>query len=227
MEPLGIISGRGEIPYLLKKRIKNSILIKTHELPDIGEIIKLVKNKGIKGVIFAGKFEKNLIYKTKEAFLKKDDDSIIKKVAERFNNEGIKVLNPKKWLSEYKAKKGLMVGASLNDRELNDIKEGLKIVKRLNRFGVQVICIKNGIVIAMEGLEGTDETIKRAGKITNAFVVVKYGKKGMEFPVVGGKTIRVMKKAGARVLAIRSNIVLVLPKAIELSEKSNISLIGI
>lgn len=227
MECVGIIAGRGEIPHLLKKKIKNSILINLHLAPDIDEIIKALKDKGIKRIVIAGKFEKNLIYKTKEVFLKKDDLSIIEKVKERFEREGIKVLNPKKWLCSYIAKKGLLAGIFPNDSEWDDINEGLKIVKKLNRFGTQVICIKNGVVIAMEGLEGTDEVIKRAGRITEEFVVVKYGRKGMELPVVGEKTIRVMKKQGARVLAIKSNIVLVLPKAIGLAEKSNISLIAV
>lgn len=224
---IAIISGRGEIGNLLKKRIKDAILIKIPSILDVNEIINILKNKGIKRVIFAGKFEKGLIYKHNEQFLKKDDLSIIKDIKKRFENSGIKVLNPKRWLSFYIAKKGLLAGRLPNDIELNDIKEGLRIVKILNRFGTQVICIKDGIVIAMEGLEGTDEVIKRAGKITNAFVIVKYGKVGLEMPVVGEKTIRVMKRAGARVLAIRSNVVLVLPKAAELAEKSNISLIGI
>lgn len=224
---IAIISGNGGLGMLLKNIIKDAILIKMPLIPDIDETIKFLKNKGIKRVVFAGKFEKGLIYKTQEVFSKKDDISIIKDVKGRFNNEGIEVLDPKTWLSFYVAKKGLLGGPSLDEKEINDIKEGLKIIKILNRFGSQVICIKDGIVIAIEALEGTDETIKRAGRITDSFVVIKYGKMGMELPVVGEKTIKVMKMANARVLAVKSNVVIILPKTKELVEKSNISLVGI
>jgi len=224
---LAIIEGKGGISHLLKKRIKNSILIKPPLKPDIDAIIKFLKNKGIKRVVFAGKFEKKMVYKTNENLLKNDDEFIIKVISERFRKEGIRVLNPKKWLSEFIAKKGYLTSIKPSNKELDDIRLGIMYLKKLNKIGSQVVCLRNGIVIAIEALEGTDEVIKRAGRITSNFVVVKYGKKGREIPVVGERTIRVMKKQGARVLAIRSNVVLILPKAIQLAEKSNISLVGV
>ncbi|MEW6481743.1 MAG: UDP-2,3-diacylglucosamine diphosphatase LpxI [bacterium] len=225
---IAIIEGGGGISKLLKEKIKKSILVKLPLKSDIDEIICLLKNKGIKRVIFAGKFEKAMLYKTKEFFPKKDDDSIIKYISSRFEKEGIRVLNQRRYLSSYLAKKGPLTPCKPSKDEMEDIEKGLIVAKKINSLGIgQSVCIKDGIIISVEGLEGTNETIKRAGKITDGFVVVKYGKKGREIPVIGEETIMVMKKANATALAIKNNIVIILPKTLELAEKSRISVVGV
>ncbi|MEW6102826.1 MAG: UDP-2,3-diacylglucosamine diphosphatase LpxI [bacterium] len=225
---VAIIEGGGEISNLLKEEIKDSILIKIPDKPDIDEIICLLKNKGIKKVVFAGKFEKRMVYKAKEFFPKRDDEAIIKHIKGRFEKEGMRVLNQKMYLSSYLAQKGFLTSCKPSKDEMEDIEKGLVVSKRINSLGIgQTICIKDGIVISVEALEGTNETIKRAGKIAEGFVVVKYGKRGREVPVIGEQTIKIMKKADARVLAIKSNVVVILPKTLGLAERNKIPVVGV
>jgi hypothetical protein len=71
----------------------------------------------------------------------------------------------------------------------------------------QTICVRDQAVVAVEAMEGTDETIARAGRLARgSFAVVKVAKptQDMRFdvPVAGVATIEVMKAAGATVLSV-------------------------
>ena len=79
------------------------------------------------------------------------------------------------------------------------------------------MAIKDGIIIAVEAFEGTNQTIKRAGRVGQAgTVIVKVPKEGhdmrFDIPVVGTKTFRVMKKAKVSCLAVEAGKTILLEK---------------
>jgi DUF1009 family protein len=104
------------------------------------------------------------------------------------------------------------------DREQADIDLGLRLVKGTSEFEIgQTVAIKDGIIIAVEAFEGTNQTIKRAGRVGLAgTVIVKVPKEGhdmrFDIPVVGAKTFKVMKKAKVSCLAVEAGKTILLEK---------------
>ena len=97
----------------------------------------------------------------------------------------------------------------------------------------QTVVVKNQAVMAVEAIEGTDEAIKRGGKLSDkGAVVVKVSKPNQDMrfdvPVVGLTTLESMIEAGARVLAVEAEKCLILnkDKMIEESKKAGISIVG-
>jgi DUF1009 family protein len=94
------------------------------------------------------------------------------------------------------------------DRELADFEFGYRMADIIAGVDIgQTICVKDQAVIAVEAMEGTDETIARGGRLARGpFVVVKVAKpkQDMRFdvPVVGVATIQAMRAAGATALSV-------------------------
>ena len=229
-QKIAIVSAGGEIAQVLIKEIKNARIYKIDPKnpPDLSELAKKLKEDEITEVVFSGKVDKRAVFSSKIDFAKKDDISILKDISSYFFNQGIKVRNQLRWLKRFLAEEGLIAGKGLSQAEEKDVKFGFSVAKRLVSTGVgQVVCVKNGVVVAVEGLEGTDETILRAGSLVRDFVVVKCGKRGLELPVIGKKTILAMKKAGAKVIAVQAKRVLLLESAVGLARKYGITIVGI
>ena len=94
--------------------------------------------------------------------------------------------------------------------------------------------VKDRVVIALEAVEGTDETIKRAGKLTNGgFVVVKVARPNQdlrfELPVIGLNTIELLTKVKASVLAIEAEKTLFfnIKEAIQIADRNNIAIVSL
>ena len=89
------------------------------------------------------------------------------------------------------------------------------------------------MIIAVEGIEGTDEMIKRTGKYVENFVVVKIagGKKDERFdlPVVGPETIKTMVEAKGKIIAVESGKTIIFDKekVINQCKKAGITFLGI
>jgi len=146
----------------------------------------------------------------------------------------INIIPLTKVFPDFMAKKGLLAGEKPAGNYLRDIEFGRKVLQNLLSFHIgQSVSVKNQAVIAVEGLEGTDEMIKRTGKLCQDFVVVKMAgrKKDIRFdlPVVGPGTIRNLASFGGRILAVESarTIVAHQGKVFSLCEKYRISLVGI
>ncbi|MBU1262417.1 LpxI family protein [bacterium] len=229
MKKIAIVSAGGEIAQALIKEIGDARVyeIDPQNPPDLPEFAERLQEDGMTDVVFSGKVDKRAVFSSKINFAKKDDISILKDISFYFTTRGIKVRSQLRWLKRFLTKEGVITGRMSEAFDMN-IKFGFGIAKRLVRLGIgQTVCVKNGIVVAIESLEGTDETILRAGSLVQDFVVFKGGKNGLELPVIGKKTILAMKKAGAKALGLQANRVLLLPSAVGLAKKEGISIVGL
>jgi len=117
---------------------------------------------------------------------------------------------------------------------MNDALFGLKIAKEIAQLDIgQTVVVKDGIVIAVEGIEGTDKCIIRGGELGGeGTVVCKVARKNQDMrydvPVIGTKTLKSMKKAKARLLAVEAGKTFLLEreKFKKLAEKFGIAVIG-
>ena len=148
----------------------------------------------------------------------KNAHTIFGAVVEHIESRGITVLPGNSFMEGYTPEVGQLSRRAPTEREQADIALGLKLVKGTSDFEIgQTVAMKDGIIIAVESFEGTNQTIKRAGRLGKAgTVIVKVPKEGhdmrFDIPVVGAKTFKVMKKAKVSCLAVEAGKTILLEK---------------
>ena len=219
------------------KKDKNSHRI---SIGKFGEIIKLIKEKKSKKVLFAGK-----IAKPKFSSLRLDlkgiyymprviraakigDAAIIKTIIKILSNEGIKVISSIFFNPELSLKKGNFSKIQPNKQDNLSIKNSLIYFNKINNLDhIQALVVKNGKIIAREGREGTKKMLSKL-KINSNGILIKLPKKKqdlrMDLPTIGLQTLKDIKKHGLKgvVLKSKKNIFLDKTKCINFANKNKI-----
>jgi len=165
---------------------------------------------------------------------RRNAESIFRAIADELQKIGVTLLPATTFLEDFLVTRDLIAGPKLSRREKSDVDFGWEIAQKIAALDIgQTVIIKNGTVLAVEGLEGTNETIHRGGKLAGSgAVVVKVAKpdQDMRFdvPVVGPETISVAAEAKIRVIALEAGRTLILAKEMVLAtaEKARIALFG-
>ncbi|MCM8766788.1 MAG: LpxI family protein [Candidatus Omnitrophica bacterium] len=216
----------------------NSFIVKDANFYSFFDFIK--KNK-IEFIFFAGKVKGSLpfenLHSTAKNFLSQigrlKPEEIMKKIVDFLESYGLKVL-PQTEVFKEEIAEDKVYTFPLNEQEIEDVKYGFSVLKDILKYQIgQSIILKNGMILGVEGIEGTDEFIKRIGNYVKDFVFVKgcSDDKDLRFdlPTIGMETIKNIKKTFGRVIAIKAEktIILEKEKVIEECKKNNIKLIGI
>ncbi len=204
-----------------------------------GSIIKLLKGKKCKKVIFAGKIDKPNLSQLKfdmtgiyylpriiKAY-KKGDAAILKELINILASKKIKVIKSTLFTPELSLKKGNYTKAKITNDDLKDIKKGENILKKTNAYDhVQAIIIRKASIFK-ETSKGTKNLIKRMNKTKiKRGVLIKYPKKKqdlrVDLPTIGLDTLKDCKKAGLRgiVLKNKQNIFLEKNKCVNFANKN-------
>jgi DUF1009 family protein len=232
-------------PLADKSLISSVDKIKWISVGKLGKIIEYLKKSDIKEAVMAGKVPKSLLYKSKITpdlravkllltLKDRSDDSILLAIAKEFKKDGIRLLNTTDFSSHLLTPKGVLTKNVPTEAEWKDIAFGWKIAKHIGGLDIgQTVIVKNKAVMAIEAIEGTDEAIKRGGKLaTEGSVVIKVSKPQQDLrfdvPVIGFDTLKAMLKVNARVLAVeaKNSIILDRDKMIRESNKAGISIVG-
>jgi UDP-2,3-diacylglucosamine hydrolase len=143
---------------------------------------------------------------------RKNTDSLIGAVAEELGRNGITVIDSTVFLGPLIAREGVITRRPPSKDEETDIECGLAVAREIARLDIgQTVAVKDRAVVAVEAMEGTDEVIRRAGRLTNgrSFVVVKVAKPGQDMrfdvPVIGKVTVEVMKDSGATAICVTAD----------------------
>ena len=233
------------------KKNKNSFSLSIGQL---GKAVSILKNHKCKKVIFAGKVKAPNFSKTKFDFkaiyylpkfikdAKKGDAAIIKTVIKIFQQEGFQVLNSTFFNPELLLRKGNYTKMKPNYFSKKDMIKGKSIINDLTTYRVgQGVVIRNSQVISIEGSDGTDAMLKRAGILLKRFssgnkkqgILLKFPKKNqdlrVDLPTVGVKTIKKCAKIGIQGIVVKSNqnIFLDLSKCISLANKNKMFICAI
>ncbi|MDO5552846.1 MAG: UDP-2,3-diacylglucosamine diphosphatase LpxI [Planctomycetia bacterium] len=139
------------------------------------------------------------------------DDSLLLTVVDAFARKGITLLPGTDFAPELLVKRSQITQRGPTAAQWKDICFGWQLAREMGRLDVgQSVAVKNQATLAIEAIEGTDEAIRRAGKLCpqGGFTVVKVAKphQDMRFdvPTVGLGTLQTMVEAGAKVLAIEA-----------------------
>jgi len=163
------------------------------------------------------------------------DDALLRAVADYFEANGVTIVAPTDYLAQALCPEGHLAGPRLEPAHEKDVALGREVATLLGQADVgQTVVVRNGNVLALEAVEGTDEAIRRGGKYGGAgAVVVKRCKPGQDLrfdlPAVGPRTLEVMKEVGAKVLALEAGrtVLLDAPSLFEGAEKLGITVIGV
>lgn len=209
----------------------------------LGKLMACFRDNGVANAIMAGQIApKNLFdlrpdWKTLlllARLKRRNAESIFAAIGDELARAGIRLLPATSFLEDCLAPAGLIAGRKLTHREEDDVTFGFEIAREVSRLDIgQTIIVKNGTVLAVEGFEGTNETIKRGGTLggKNA-IMVKVAKpdQDMRFdvPVIGVATVDVATDAHLRVIAIEAGRTLLLEKEtlVEAAAKANLSIVA-
>lgn len=233
------VAHEGETDPALAELVESISWVK---LGKLGRLIKVLKHWSIKEVILAGSITKMRMFEgvrpdlralsvmTKLAIF--HDDDILRALANELKKEGINVIDSTKYLPEIMAPQGCLTKRRPTKGEKEDIEFGWKIAKELGRLDIgQCVVVRRKTVLALEAIEGTDETILRGGRLAKEkAVVVKVSKPGQDLrfdlPTVGLNTVKTMARVGATVLAVEAGKTLIFDrdKMVEYAQQHGITI---
>ena len=184
----------------------------------LGRMIRFFKDEGVEKAMMAGQVKHVQIFsravpdvRMLKVLLKlprRNTDSLIGAIATELQSEGIELIDSTYFLQDYLPAAGALTKRQPDTREREDIEYGLEIAREIARLDLgQTIVVRGKACVAIEAMEGTDETIRRAGMLAHGrLTVVKIAKpdQDMRFdvPVVGVPTLEAMNAAGATCLCI-------------------------
>jgi len=211
----------------------------------LGRMIRFFKDEGVEKAMMAGQVKHVQIFsravpdaRMLKVLLKlprRNTDSLIGAIASELQSEGIELIDSTYFLQEYLPTIGSLTKRQPDAREREDVEYGLEIAREIARLDLgQTIVVRGKACVAIEAMEGTDETIRRAGTLAHGrLTVVKIAKpdQDMRFdvPVVGVPTIQTMVVAGATCLCITAGKTLMFDRddMIRLANEKKIAIVAV
>lgn len=195
----------------------------------LGRLIEFFHEHGVTHAVLAGQVKHVQIFgpsvpdwrmvKLLWRLPRKNTNSVIGAVIAELEGEGIEVVDSTLFVSELLAPEGVLTARAPSRAELDDLRYGLEIAREIARLDLgQTIAVKDRAVVAIEAMEGTDATIRRAASLTGGrpFVVVKVARPNQDMrfdvPVIGAPTIETMIHCHATALAITARKTLLLDR---------------
>ena len=215
------------------------------KLGQLNKLIKIFKKARVTDAVMAGGVTKTKLFskirpdwRAIRLLSKLDanrDDAILRAVAAELESEGIKIQPSTLFLESILASPGIMTRRKPNKRERADIEYGWKLSKEVGKLDIgQCLVVKEKAVLAVEGIDGTDATILRGGKLgKGGAIVIKTSKPiqdlRFDVPAVGPNTIQTMIEAGASVLVLEAGKTIMFDREemIRLANKNKISIVAI
>lgn len=236
------VAHKGETDPLLSEEVDQ---IEWVYLGQLGRLIETLKKAGASEAIFAGSITKTRIFKDVHPDLRainlwrrlgnRLDDGILRSIAEELEQEGIHVLPSTILLKGLLVSSGVLTRCKPSESQWEDIRFGWELAREIGRLDIgQCLVVKDRAVLAVEAIEGTDQTIWRGGQLGGPdVVVIKICKPGQDtrfdLPSVGVETIEQMVRVKASVLAVEAGRTLFFDRdsTIDLANRSSIAVVGI
>jgi hypothetical protein len=246
-ETLGLIAGSGRLPFALARAARAAgyrVAAAGHRgetdpalerevdvfawvhLGQIQKIARTLGDAGASRAVMGGALTKSASFSTARPDLamvklwatlpKRGDDRLLRALADWFGGQGVEIVAPGDLLAGCFAAEGLRVARILGQADVG-----------------QTVVVREGAVLAVEAMEGTDECIRRAGKLASGAVVVKVCKPGQDrrfdLPAIGPGTVAAMADAKARLLAVEAGLTILVDRdeLIAAAKKAKIAVVGI
>jgi len=229
----------GETDPALATLVDDIVWLKVGQL---NKMIATFTDRGVKQCVMAGQVApKNLfdlrpdlravgvLMRLKE----KNAHTIFGAIADELKKDGVELIEATPWLAPLMPQTGFALGPKLSADQQADVEFGFRIAKEVSRLEIgQLVVVKNGTVLAVEGFEGTDKCLARGGELAGkdgGAVAVKVAKLNhdmrFDVPCLGAQTLETCAAAKISVLALESGKSLLLERAAceTLAQKNKIS----
>ncbi|HHT06582.1 MAG TPA: LpxI family protein [Hydrogenispora sp.] len=210
----------------------------------LGAILRFLHDHQVDQMVLAGRFGKESLLAGNvdqeimgllAKLTKRNDDALQLAVVNYFEEHGIRVETQTRFLRSLIPDRGILAGPALSPEETADLKLGYRMAKEIGRLDIgQSVVVKRGMVLAIEAVEGTDQTIRRGGQYGGpGSVVVKVAKPEQDFrfdmPTVGLTTLEALITSKARVLGVEAGATFLLDREELLStaEKHGITVVAL
>lgn len=226
----------------------DSINHKWIRIGQAGTGFKLLKDEGVQDVVMIGTIHRptfselvpdlrTTAFFTKLGLRALGDDGILRALIKEIENENIKVVGVHEIMPDLLVKEGLLTKVKPDKQALVDIERGIEVDITLGALDVgQSVIVQQGLVLGVEGIEGTDELIRRCADYRRkgtGGVLVKLRKiqqdMRIDLPTIGIATIENAHKAGLRGIAVHAGNALIVDeqKVIELANNYKMFVIGV
>lgn len=225
-------------------------LVDDVEWVKVGQLNKLIEaftSRGVTRAVMAGGITPANLFKNLRldfrmmavaARLKvRNAETIFGAIADELAKDGVQLLDPRPFLGDSVPVAGTLTRGKPDKQQREDIAFGLKIAKEVSRLDIgQTVVVKEGTVLAVEGLEGTDECIRRGGSLAGekgGAVVVKVSKPNQDFrfdiPCVGQRTLESCAAGNVAVLAVEAGKTLLFDKKdlLRIADKQGLRIIAV
>ena len=215
-------------------------------LGEVTKLLELLSAERVERVVLAGQVKHVQLFSSIKAdglvrgalgsLQRRNTDALIGAFVKMLEGRGIEFVDSTLFLKPLLPDAGTLTRRAPDAGEQADIAYGREIAKKIAGLDIgQTIVVADRACVAVEAMEGTDVTIERAATLSNGrrLVVVKVSKpfQDMRFdvPVVGPKTIQVMRRANATALAVDAGKTLLFERQrlIEEADAAGIAIVGL
>ncbi len=215
----------------------------TVNIGQAGKIRKALESEQVEGVVIMGKVEKSMIFrfqmfdlealKIVKSLKTHQDKSVMLSIIRHIESYGAPVLDQKELLPELFPPKGVLTRTQPSKGVMEDIEYGLPVVRYMADQEIgQTLVVKNKTVIAVEAVEGTDQTLERGCSYANGKCsVIKVSRTRQDYrfdaPGIGARTLELMIQGKASALALEAGRVMIIERerVIEMADKAGLSIV--
>ncbi len=193
------------------------------------KIASFFRSEGVRRVAFVGKVEKKILFQGLKFDLEavrfmlraKDmaDMTIMNAVAELAERNGLEIIPQAEFLDHIITPAGPIGKRGLKESELKDARYAFRMAREVAALDIgQTIVVRGGAVLAVEGIDGTDETIRRGCALAGGkgAIVCKVARPNQDprfdVPVVGPGTLGAAREGGATALIVEAGTTFLLDK---------------
>lgn len=260
---IGVIAGKGKLPVFLAEAARakgervvvvravgeGAAPVEADAVYDIfagrwGAIVEALRREGVERVYLAGKISREHLFAGGEfdarfqrvmaSLIRRNDDAVMEGFVEDLAGEGIAVGPQHEYLADFLSGPGILGARRPSEEEWGDIARGYEVAKAIAGLDVgQTAVVKQGAVLAVEAVDGTDAAIARGSALgRGGAVVVKVAKphQDMRFdvPVVGFETLQTLVRHQAAALAFEAGKTLFMEReeAVDLADRHGIALVS-
>ncbi len=214
-------------------------------IDNIQAVLAELTTRRVCAALFVGKFWKQRVF----AHLDRDVDEAARRLARgglsdgalaemvvaTLSGLGIEVLDQRRFLSPWLCRSGVLTARPPTDAEWAEMRHGFTLARHLASFGIgQTVVRSLGVTVAVEAIEGTDETIRRGTRLAGpGTVVVKAVGPSQDYrfdiPTVGSATLEAMVEGGATALGMDGGKMLLVDReeVIRLADGAGIAVVSI
>ncbi len=232
-------AAEGETDPALADLVDDVVWIKVGQL---GKLISIFTSRNVKQCVMLGQIAPKNLFDLRPdlramgvmlRLKEKNAHTIFGAIAGELKKDGVDLIEATPWLAPLMPSTGFHLGPPLTAAQREDVAFGFKIAREISRLDIgQLVVVKNGTVLAVEGFEGTDECLARGGELAGkdgGAVAVKVAKLNhdmrFDVPCLGARTLETCAAAKISVLAIESGKSLLLERELcgMLAGKNHIS----